>query len=289
MALSEGMSLLHYTLERRIGLGGMGAVWAARDTHTGNWVALKLLLTADPAADYARVRLVREAQASRRIAHPAIVPVTEVLEYQGNPVLVMELLYGETLRALISREESLELPDVAALMLPIAEALGEAHALGIVHRDLKPENIFIQSASSAGNPAGTRVRLLDFGVARSYAPPPGLEQTPITALGTLVGTLAYMAPEQALRPSESDSRVDVWALGVTLYEMLGGCRPIDGDTGPETMRQLLVGGITPLSVLRPNLPSDVLELVTNMLLRQPEGRPGLDVVTKVLRFWLPEG
>jgi serine/threonine protein kinase len=287
MDLSAGSRLRHYTLERQIGAGGMGTVWAARDGNSGAAVALKLLRPTEHEPETARVRLIREAEATRRIAHVAVVPVVDVFEHTGNPVLVMELLLGETLRSLLLREQPLTLARSAELLLPIAEALSAAHATGIIHRDLKPENIFIQRADARQGP---RVRLLDFGVARSYEPPPGFEQTPITALGTLIGTLAYMAPEQALRPSEIDHRVDIWAFGVTLYECLSGCRPIEGDTAPETMRQLLVGGITPLGVVRPDLPGDVLELVGKILIRQPEKRLGsLDSAAETLRGYLAGG
>ncbi len=289
MDLSPGSQLSHYTLERPIGSGGMGAVWAARDVNSGRAVALKLLRATETDPETARVRLLREAEATQRIAHAAVVPVVDVFDHLGSPVLVMELLDGETLRTLLQREQPLTLARTAELLLPIGEALLEAHAAGIAHRDLKPENIFIQQPSSRDAAQATRVRLLDFGVALSYEPPPGLEQTPITALGTLVGTLAYMAPEQALRPTEIDHRVDIWALGVTLYEALSGCRPIEGDTAPDTMRQLLVGGITPLAVLCPDLPSDVLDLVGAMLTRQREKRPAdLARAVETLQRHLPK-
>jgi serine/threonine-protein kinase len=273
--------LLHYLLDRQIGEGGMGTVWSAVDTRTGGEVALKLIRNSD-SLDVARVRVLREAHATQRVAHAAIVPVIDVFSHDDNPVLVMELLNGETLRVVLHREQSLPLERAAQLLLPIAEALHEAHAAGIVHRDLKPENIFIQRPSHGL--ARATARLLDFGVARNYDPRPGIEQTPITALGSLLGTLAYMAPEQALHPSECDQRVDIWAFGVTLYETLSGCRPIEGNTAPETMRQLLVGGITPLTVLLPDLPGDVATLVDSMLTRRAERRlASLEPVISVLR------
>ncbi|HYQ17960.1 MAG TPA: protein kinase, partial [Polyangiaceae bacterium] len=126
-------------------------------------------------------------------------------------------------------------------------------------------------AGDSGDAA--RVRLLDFGVARFYEPPEPSDDAPLTGLGTLIGTLAYMAPEQAMRPSECGHEVDVWALGIILYEALSGCRPIEGHSGPETMRQLLVGGITPLEVMMPSLPPPLTELVASMLRRTPERRP----------------
>ena len=259
----------------------MGTVWAARDDRSGDSVAIKILrLTDVSAAEVMRARLLREAHATRRIAHPAIVPVLDVVDHDGNPALVMDLLVGETLRDRLLREQRLSPARAAELLSPIAEALGSAHRVGIVHRDLKPENIFIE----AGPPA--RVRLLDFGVARFYEPIVA-DEAPLTGLGTLIGTLAYMAPEQALRPSECDQQVDVWALGVILYETLSGTRPIEGSNGPETMRQLLVGGITPLPCVTPGLPDTLTALIASMLTRTPERRPqNLQQVAEKLRGYV---
>lgn len=276
MDLASGTRVAEFTLERQIGTGGVGTVWAARDGRSGAAVALKILRPSDPSsADVLRARLRREAHASRLIEHAAIVPVLDVLDYEDSPVLVMELLQGETFRQKLLRERRLSLRETSRLLAPIAEALSVAHDAGIVHRDLKPENIFIEGETA-------RARLLDFGVARFSEPPESSDQ-PLTGLGTLIGTLAYMAPEQAMRPSECGQEVDVWALGVILYEALSGCRPIEGASGPETMRQLLVGGITPLEVMAPELPVSVTELVGAMLRRSPERRPrDLRTIAKLL-------
>ena len=277
MDLSSGTRVAQFSLERQIGAGGVGAVWAARDIQSGAAVALKILRPSDPSsADVLRARLLRDAHATKLIDHPAIVPVLDVLDYEDSPVLVMALLEGETLRQKLVRERRLSLPETSKLLAPIAEALSVAHDAGIVHRDLKPENIFIENAD------GGRVRLLDFGVARFSEPPESSDQ-PLTGLGTLIGTLAYMAPEQAMRPSECGQEVDVWALGIILYEALSGCRPIEGASGPETMRQLLVGGITPLEVMVQGLPASLTELVGSMLRRTPERRPrDLRAIAKLL-------
>jgi serine/threonine protein kinase len=148
MQLTAGSHLEQYTLDRQIGEGGMGTVWSALDTRTGTNVALKLLRGSD-SLDVSRMRLLREAHTTRRLAHPAIVPVIDILSYDASPVLVMELLSGETLRALLTREQCVSLPRASQLLFPIAEALREAHAAGIVHRDLKPENIFIEQTREA--------------------------------------------------------------------------------------------------------------------------------------------
>lgn len=271
-------------LERRIGTGGMGAVWAATDRQTSQVVALKVLHANQALADEARIRLRREAHATRSINHPAIVPVLEVLDCEGDPVLVMELLHGETLRAIFQRSGRQPLSRIAALLLPVAEALELAHLAGIIHRDLKPENIFVQTVGH--EPAFERVRLLDFGVARFHEPPEGyLTSANLTGIGTLIGTAAYMAPEQALRPSEVDQRVDIWALGVTLYEALSGCRPIEGASHAHTLRQLLVGSITPIEILLPELSVPVAQLIGQMLSRNPDRRPaGCHEIAGILRM-----
>jgi serine/threonine protein kinase len=281
MDLQAGQRLEHYVLQRRIGSGGMGTVWAALDSRSQTAVALKVLNVEHGLQSGARTRLRREAHATRSVVHPAIVPVMEVLDCEGSPVLVMELLVGETLRDLLRRESCLPLERVAGLLLPIAQALERAHASGVVHRDLKPENVFIQAPGNGGSEC---VRLLDFGVARFYEPPVDAGNTLLTGVGAIVGTVAYMAPEQACRPAEVDHRVDVWALGVILYEALSGCRPIEGVSDNDTLRQLLVGCITPIQIISPELPNEVGTLIDAMLSRNPERRPGnLADVCRLLR------
>lgn len=261
--LAPGSRLRHYVLERLIGAGGMGVVWAARDESAGRAVALKILNSQGSASPDSRRRFLREARASRAIGHPAVVPAIEVMEHEDSLILAMDLLFGETLRGLLNREERLPVATAASVLLPIAEALSVAHRSGIAHRDLKPENIFLQTAQH-----GVRPRLLDFGIARFYEPQAGHSSlTPITGVGMLLGTLPYMAPEQAMSSSECDHGVDAWGLGVILYEALSGCRPIEGNTPPELMRQLLVGGITPLSVMAPDVPADLGQLVSGLLSR----------------------
>ena len=265
--LAPGAKIRNYTLDREIGAGGMGVVWAARNERNGEAVALKILVQREAVAPGAHRRFLREAYATRSVAHPAIVPVIDLIEGDDVLVLAMELLHGETLRALLEREQQLPLARAATVLLPIVEALNLAHAAGIVHRDLKPENIFLQTG-----PDGARSRLLDFGIARFYEPPPEAAGTPITALGMLLGTLPYMAPEQAISPSECDHQVDAWALGVILYEALSGCRPIEGNNPPETLRHLMLGGITPLTVLKPTLEAGIGDLVMALLSRDRKER-----------------
>jgi serine/threonine protein kinase len=285
MHLEAGQVLGAYVLERQIGTGGMGAVWAAKDQRTLQLFALKVLHAGQGLADEARIRLRREAHATRSISHSAIVPVLEVLDCDGDPVLVMEMLHGETLRAILQRTGRQPLWRMAELLSPVAEALDLAHQAGIIHRDLKPENIFVQRVDRTGSNSLEQVRLLDFGVARFHEPPEGYPASAnLTGIGTLIGTAAYMAPEQALRPSEVDQRVDIWALGVTLYEAVSGCRPIEGASHAHTLRQLLVGSITPIEILVPELPAPVAQLIARMLSRNPDRRPaGCLEIAEILR------
>jgi serine/threonine protein kinase len=272
MNMEGGTIVQHFVLERYLGGGGMGAVWQARDLRNGRLAALKILHSPGDLDPAHRIRLLREAYATRLVIHPAIVPVEDVIEHEGAPVLVMELLTGETLREHLARLQRLPLPRIAEILLPIADALGAAHRAGVVHRDLKPENIFIQTDDPASTSGRESVRLLDFGLARFFEPPPDSDAI-LTGLDEVIGTVEYMAPEQALRPREADHRVDVWALGVILYEALSGCRPIEGDSNQETLRQLLLDAVTPIEVLVPHLPFAAAELVNQSLSKNPERRP----------------
>jgi serine/threonine-protein kinase len=249
-----------YEVVRHLGSGGMGTVWAVLDRSSGVSRALKLLRR--PEAD-ARLRFLREVEVMRELTHPSLVKLHDVVDLRSGPALVMDLLEGETLRSRFERALPLAPEEACRLLSPVASALTAAHALGVVHRDVKPENIFLEHAP------GT-VRLLDFGVAKLLEP----EATgPLrTELGTVLGTLWYMSPEQALGLRDIDQRADAWALGVVLYEALSGCRPIEGDTPNRFVRRLLASAIVPLAELRPDLPVELVELVGKLLIRGREER-----------------
>jgi eukaryotic-like serine/threonine-protein kinase len=277
MEPKAGARIGRFELENCLGAGGMGAVWSARDAGSGEVIALKILHPHLAARPEARERLLREAKASKIVQHPAVLPVREVVEVEGTVFLVMDLLRGETLRSVLTRETRLGVPQTAAIASEVAGALRAAHAAGVVHRDLKPENVFLVSAASAAD----TVRVLDFGVAKIFE---GHEvsMSPLTALGALLGTIAYMAPEQVTGAGTVDSRADVWALGVVLYEALVGFRPIEGQTQNEIARRLLTDAITPISALVSDVPDEIALLVGRMLNRSPERRPSIDVVGESL-------
>jgi serine/threonine protein kinase len=187
--------------------------------------------------------------------------------------MVMDLLDGETLGQRIARAQQLDLSETATLLLPAVSAIGTAHERGIVHRDLKPDNIFLAKTS-----AGEIVKVLDFGIAKLSAE---AGATSGTETGSTLGTPCYMAPEQAIAEKDIDHRVDVWALGVILYECLSGVRPIEGDSIGQIVMHLMSMGITPLEHLVPALPDDVTALVGRMLSRERSRRP--DDLTEVVR------
>jgi serine/threonine-protein kinase len=260
-----------YEVLGHLGRGGMGTVWAVLDRSSGVSRALKLLRRPDPDA---RLRFLREVEVMRDLTHSSLVKLHDVVDLASGPALVMDLLQGETLRARFDRDLPLDARETSRLLAPVASALASAHALGVVHRDVKPENIFLESA-------GDSVKLLDFGVAKLLEP----EATGAlrTELGTVLGTLWYMSPEQALGLRDIDERVDAWALGVVLYEALSGCRPIEGDSPNRFVRRLLTGAIIPLAELRPDLPLELVELVGQLLIRAREERLGtLSEVQRVL-------
>ena len=261
-----------YRLDRLLGRGGMGQVWAVRHEVTHRVAALKLLNGPSHLQQSRRRRFLREARAASAVSHPNVVRVHDFFELpDGTPVMIMDLLEGETLGQKLSRDGALPVDVAAAILLPVVSAVGTAHARGVIHRDLKPENVFLCAA-----PDGAfDVRVLDFGVAKLVsAPVPSPEDSDaLTGTGGVVGTPSYMSPEQGFGEGTVDHRADVWSLGVVLYEVLAGSRPVDGANMGQVLKRLLNEAITPLEVLAPELPPDVTELVGRMLSRDPEGRP----------------
>ena len=271
-ALSEGSLIAgRYRLEHPLGEGGMGTVWAATHTVTRRSVAMKFLKDSMRHRKDLRERFLREAAAASALKHPNVVEIIDVFDFaEGCPVMVMELLRGETLGAKLLRDERLSMEETAALLLPVVSAVGAAHALGIVHRDLKPDNLFL--LEGGGEPS---VKVLDFGIAKLSAER-YLQEGPsplLTESGSMLGTPCYMAPEQASGDSPVDHRADIWSLGVILYECLSGVRPIEGENLPQVVARLMSAGIMPLERIAPELPAEVTGLVKNMLSREVARRP----------------
>jgi serine/threonine protein kinase len=230
-----------YTIVAPLGSGGMGEVYRARDTKLGRDVAIKILpahFTADPER---RARFAREARLLATLNHPHIGAIYGLEETNGVTALVLELVEGPTLADRLARGP-LPLAEALALARQIAEALDAAHEKGIVHRDLKPANIVLQGLS--GSAGGVRAKVLDFGLAKALAgsgpdPTPQPPASPgSTEDGRILGTPAYMSPEQA-RGQAVDKRADIWAFGCVLFEMLSGRRTFDGDSLSDSLVSVL--------------------------------------------------
>jgi serine/threonine-protein kinase len=264
-ALNEGALIAgRYRLDHHLGEGGMGTVWAATHTVTRRSVAMKFLKDSMRHRKDLRERFLREAATASALKHPNVVEIIDVFDFEEqSPVMVMELLRGETLGQKLQRDERLSLEETAALLVPVVSAVGAAHAFGIVHRDLKPENLFLCEGGTSA------VKVLDFGIAKLTAER-YLEGGPsalLTESGSLLGTPCYMAPEQASGEQPVDHRADVWSLGVILYECLSGSRPIEGESLPQVVARLMSAGIMPLERIAPELPGEVTALVKQMLTR----------------------
>ncbi|RKG95265.1 protein kinase domain-containing protein [Corallococcus carmarthensis] len=224
-----------YALERRIGGGGMGAIWRAVDLQLQRHVALKLIASDVVArTPEAHRHFEQEAQAVARLRHPHVVQVHDSGVDGGVPYIVMELLEGEDLETRLTQQGRLSPARVAALVTPVARALAAAHAAGLVHRDLKPANLFLAHVDGE-----EVVKVLDFGLARSLLP----TGAPAQAEG-LTGTLRYMSPEQLRADPDLDARADLWSLAVVLYRALTGQFPY----GPESVGALLRGTFHPPAV-----------------------------------------
>ncbi|MDI3290293.1 serine/threonine-protein kinase [Polyangium sp. 15x6] len=206
-----------YRLLRPLGEGAMGIVWEAEHIATSRRVAVKVLRV--PSESH-RHRLRREARFCGAIAHRNVVEVYDAGDTEsGEPYLVMQLLHGETLADLLRRRRRLEQPEAARIGRDIARALAAAHARNVIHRDLKPSNVFLHQEPGTD---GVVVKVLDFGVAKQL----DADDTLVTERNGVVGTPAYMSPEQLASPHDVDTRTDVWSLGVVLFEMLTGVRPV---------------------------------------------------------------
>jgi TolB-like protein/Tfp pilus assembly protein PilF len=266
MSIAIGDRLGRYEIVGPIGAGGMGEVWRAHDERLGRDVAIKVL-PADFAVDPERLkRFEREARATAALSHPNILAVHDVGTHDGAPFLVEELLEGESLKERLDRG-SLALGEAMRIAGEIAKGLAAAHDKGIVHRDLKPGNVFLTTDGT--------VKILDFGLARLVAGPSrletGTEATTLagsTQLGAVLGTVAYMAPEQA-RGLPVDQRADVFAFGVVLYEMLTGRRPFQGSTATDTLASILKDEPAPLPA---SVSAPLAAVVVRCLAKEPSQR-----------------
>ena len=266
------LAMGRYRLGARLGSGGFGTVYAARDERLGRPVAVKVIPAGGPAPERAQ----REARAVARLDHDAIVALFDAGEENGARYLVSELVEGRTL-AELERDGALSDRDVIRVGLALADALAHAHERGVIHRDVKPQNVIVPD--HAGSRRGA-AKLTDFGVAHL-----GGEEA-LTLTGDVVGTLAYMAPEQAAgRPA--DERADLYALALVLYEALAGRNPVAAGSPTATARR--IGTVLPaLGRARADLPAELTAAIDRALLPDPEARGGLDDLFDALADALPE-
>ncbi|MEZ4307696.1 MAG: protein kinase [Polyangiaceae bacterium] len=277
--LTSGQLLLdRYRLDRRLGEGGMSVVWAGTHVVTGKQVALKLLKSEASGDEATRRRMLREARAACAVVHRNVVQIHDVLELpSGAPVLVMDLLSGESLRDRLQRRRTLSVSETATLLVPVVSAAGTAHAAGVIHRDLKPDNIHL-----AEEDGDLCVKVLDFGIAKLVETGNNASQiNALTNTGTMLGTPYYMAPEQILG-EPIDHRIDIWALGVILYECLAGERPTEAENIGKILKRVLTNEIEPLTARCPQLPREVTTLVDRMLSQNAASRPSMREIGETL-------
>ena len=255
-----------YRLMRPIGKGAMGTVWEATHEGTSRQVAVKLIL--EP-TDELRLRLIREARAYGALRHRNIVEILDVGQTDdGDPFLVMQLLVGETLADRLSRQRRLGVPEAARIARDVARALAAAHAASIIHRDLKPANIFLHDEQDEDVAV---VKVVDFGVSKNLLASDGLS----TVAGGMVGSPAYMSPEQAAAGTRGpvDHRADLWSLGVVLFEMLTGVRPLQGDAN-TIIAQIVAGQIPRVTSFVRTVDPKLADLVARCLDRDLAKRVG---------------
>ncbi|HYK10510.1 MAG TPA: protein kinase [Gemmatimonadales bacterium] len=250
-----------FTVSRELGRGGMGTVLLARDNALERDVAIKVL-TPDLSKALGAERFLREIRLTAQLVHPNIVPLFDSGESDGWLYYVMPFIDGATLRAQLEGKKALEPRVVTRILADTAEALAYAHGMGVVHRDVKPENIFWY---------GGRALLADFGIATQERV--ALADTPLTATGTIVGTVFYMSPEQASGDQAVDGRADLYSLGCVAYELLAGQPPFVRPTAMATLAAHLTDDVPPLRDTRADVDAGLAALVEQLLAKDRDQRP----------------
>jgi len=245
-----------YELIEKLGQGGMGAVYRARDTLLERIVAVKVISTSIDQNDELRERFFREARAAGQLSHKNIITIHDLGEHEGQPYLAMEYLQGQDLLARMASPQRMSLRRRVEIATEICEGLEFAHAHGVIHRDIKPANIFITDSGG--------VKILDFGLAR-------LVTSELTRSNMMMGTINYMSPEQ-IRGEKIDHRADVFSTAVVIYELLSGRRAFDADSFAATLYKILQEFPEPLQQIDPNIPIELVRIVERALAKPRDER-----------------
>jgi eukaryotic-like serine/threonine-protein kinase len=259
-ALSESLAG-QYRIDRVLGSGGMATVYLAHDVRHDRQVAVKVVkpeIVATVGAD----RFINEIRTTAHLKHPHVLPLFDSGSTGDALFYVMPYIDGESLRSRLRREGQLPLTDTMTILHEVADALAYAHEQGVIHRDIKPDNVLL---------SGRHVFLADFGIARVLEDSASVDQT-VTATSTIVGTPAYLSPEQAAGRSHIDHRADIYSFGVMAYEMLAGAPPFAGNTAPAVMAAHMATPADPLATRRPDVPPGLSALVMKCLAKRPEDR-----------------
>ena len=250
-----------YALERELGGGGMGRVFLATETGLARRVVIKVLAP-ELVLGVSTERFRREIELAASLQHPHIVPVHATGRAGNLLYYTMPYVEGESLRGRLTREGELPVSDTVRILSEVARALAYAHRRGIVHRDIKPDNILLAEGEA---------QVTDFGIAKALSA--SASEATLTSIGLVLGTPAYMAPEQAVADQTADHRVDLYALGVVAYEMLAGQPPFSGRTPQQVIAAHATEEPVPIERRRPTVPGPLAELIARLLAKRAADRP----------------
>ena len=263
-----GRTISHYKVTEKLGAGGMGDIYKAQDARLNRTVAIKVLTNASAGDSDRRRRFIQEAQAASGLNHPNIITIYDIVSEDDSEYMVMELVSGKTLADLIPAG-GVGVAKTLQYSTQMADALRAAHAAGIVHRDLKPGNVMVTDSGL--------VKILDFGLAKINVATELTEETqtigaaPLTVEGSILGTVAYMSPEQA-QGKKVDARSDIFSFGVVMYEMLTGTKAFPGDSAITTLTAILRDEVKPIAEMVPDVPPEVVEIIALALRKDPKDR-----------------